>query len=276
MSDEELDKVLHLLVAEDHGYPPDTHLPLYHRPDGAKIAAAMPVFNKCGLVPPAPTGAPAAAAPVMVSFGESGEEERPDSEATWEGSGETPPFCAVDLLRTFRDDDEACEHPVRESPNPVEVTTRSEGTPPKKPPARFLVVSLRIDRPPSVVKKKKGTTTTTEARQLAAAAPPPTRRDGDDSRASASGSSSLNPEARPREKAISTAKLAPKASAPSSPAKVMKAQEPPAPLAAANLQNLVSMSSLPTSVAPLGRDPPASPGALEDALLALTQLRNDL
>nr|XP_020175033.1 classical arabinogalactan protein 9-like [Aegilops tauschii subsp. strangulata] len=70
----------------------------------------------------------------MVSSGESGEEERPDSEATREGSGKTSPFCAADTLRTFPDDDEAGGHPVREAPNPVGVTTRSGGTPPKKPP----------------------------------------------------------------------------------------------------------------------------------------------
>ena len=36
------------------------------------------------------------------------------------------------------------------------------------------------------------------------------------------------------------------------------------------------MPSLPPSIAPLGRDPPASPDALEDALLTLTQLRDEL
>nr|XP_020187255.1 translation initiation factor IF-2-like [Aegilops tauschii subsp. strangulata] len=129
--------------------------------------------------------------------------------------------------------------------------------------------------PTSVVKKKKGVTTIPEAQQPAPAAPPPVRKEDDDSRASASGSSSRDPEARPREKAISTAKLAPEASAPSSPSEVVKAQEPPTP-AAAILQTLVPMPPLPTSVALLGRGPPASPDALEDALLALTQLRNDL
>ena len=123
-----------------------------------------------------------------------------------------------------------------------------------------------------MAEKKKGATATPKAQQPAASAPPPARRDGDGSRAPASGSSSRDPGACSREKAISTAKLTPEASAPSSPAKVAKAQESPAPSATTNLQTLVPMLSLPPSFTLSGRDPPASRDALEDALLALTQL----
>ena len=58
LSDEELGAALRLLVGENQGYPPDSHLPLYRRPDGAKVAAAMPVFDGRGLVPPAPSDVP--------------------------------------------------------------------------------------------------------------------------------------------------------------------------------------------------------------------------
>ena len=42
----------------------------------------MPVFNEHGLMPLVP-----AKAPVVLSSGDSGEEEEPDSEATREGAG---------------------------------------------------------------------------------------------------------------------------------------------------------------------------------------------
>ena len=64
------------------------------------------------------------AAPELVSSGDSGEEERPDSEATLEGEGETSPLVA-DLLHALPDDDEAGDHPVREPQAPAGVTTRS-------------------------------------------------------------------------------------------------------------------------------------------------------
>nr|XP_020164754.1 ralBP1-associated Eps domain-containing protein 1-like [Aegilops tauschii subsp. strangulata] len=71
-------------------------------------------------------------APVLVSPDDFGEEGRPDSEATLEGEGETSPL-AADLLHSLPDDNEAGDHPVRESQTPAGVTTRSRGTPPKKP-----------------------------------------------------------------------------------------------------------------------------------------------
>nr|XP_020170213.1 chromosome partition protein Smc-like [Aegilops tauschii subsp. strangulata] len=57
LSEEDLGVAIHLLVGDDLGYPPDSHLPLYRRPDGAKVAAAMPVFDGRGLMPPAPSEA---------------------------------------------------------------------------------------------------------------------------------------------------------------------------------------------------------------------------
>ena len=71
LSDEELGAALRLLVGDDQGYPPDTHVPLYRLSDGAKVAAAMPVFDGRGLVPPAPSEATAVTAPVMVSSDDS-------------------------------------------------------------------------------------------------------------------------------------------------------------------------------------------------------------
>ena len=75
LSDEELGTALRSLVGGDQGYPPDSFVPLYSRPDGAKIAAAMPVFDGRGLVPPAPSEAPVVTVPVVVSSDDSGEEE---------------------------------------------------------------------------------------------------------------------------------------------------------------------------------------------------------
>jgi hypothetical protein len=130
LSDEELSKVVRTLLGKDQCGPPDAHLPLYRRADGEKIAAAMPVFNERGLMPLEPSLP--AGSPVPVSFGDpSREEGNGSSEATLEEVGETSPPRRSELLRAFSDDD-ADEHPVRESPRSVGVTTRSRGTPPKK------------------------------------------------------------------------------------------------------------------------------------------------
>nr|XP_020193247.2 translation initiation factor IF-2-like [Aegilops tauschii subsp. strangulata] len=235
----------------------------------------MPVFNERGLMPPAPTGAL-----VVLSSGESGQEEGSGSEATREAAGETSPPHLADLLRTLPNDDVAGEHPVRESPHPTGVTTRSKGTPEEaagrgteeeqtsadlpRRCLRFAPVGPTAG-PTPVVKKKKGVTATFETQQPAAAVPPPTRKDGDGSRASAAGSSSRGAEACPQEKAISIAKPALEAPTPSSPAEVTKAQEPPVPSAATSAQALVPTPSLPPSIVSLGRDPPAPSDALEDA-----------
>ena len=57
-----------------------------------------------------------------------------DSEVTPEGTGETSPLSKAEILHAFPDDDKAGEHPMRESPNPAGVKTRSGCTPPNKPP----------------------------------------------------------------------------------------------------------------------------------------------
>nr|XP_020170420.1 translation initiation factor IF-2-like [Aegilops tauschii subsp. strangulata] len=132
-----------------------------------------------------------------------------------------------------------------------------------------------MDQPTSAVKKKE-TAATPGAQQPATAAPPLVRKDGGGSHASAAGSTSRDSEVRPQEKEISKARPAPEAPAPSSPTEAPKAQEPPASSAAANLQALVPMLSPPLPITPLGHDPSASLDALEEALPALTQLREDL
>ena len=90
---EELAVALRLLVGDDQEYPSSAFVRLFLRKDGAQVAAAMPTFDGCGLVPPAPPGVPMATTPVVVSSGDSRgeEEEERDSEATPEGMGRPPP-----------------------------------------------------------------------------------------------------------------------------------------------------------------------------------------
>ena len=64
------------------------------------------------------------------------------------------------------------------------------------------------------------------AQQLVVVAPPPPQKDGAGLRAPVTGSSSLGPEARPREEVISAAEPTPEVLALSSPAEVPKALEP--------------------------------------------------
>nr|XP_020156656.1 microtubule cross-linking factor 1-like [Aegilops tauschii subsp. strangulata] len=130
-----------------------------------------------------------------------------------------------------------------------------------------------VDQPTSAAKKKKEVRASSETQLPAVAVPPPARKGSNGSRASAAGSSSRDLEARPQEKVISTARPAPEAPAPRSPAEITKAQEPPN-LSTADLKALEPTPPLP--IVPLGRGPPASPDALEDALSALTQLRVNL
>ena len=106
LSDVELGMALRSLVGDDQGYSPDILVPLYRRPDGAKNAAAMPVFDGRGLVLPVPLEALAVKTLVVVSSSDSGREEEEDSVATLEGSGETSPSHKADLLRAFPDDDD--------------------------------------------------------------------------------------------------------------------------------------------------------------------------
>ena len=94
LSDEELAVVLRLLVGDDQEYPPSIFTPLFRREGGAQVVASKPTFDGRGLVPPVPTGAPAALKLVELSSDESRgeeEEEEEDSEVTPEGMGETPP-----------------------------------------------------------------------------------------------------------------------------------------------------------------------------------------
>nr|XP_020174388.1 uncharacterized protein KIAA0754-like [Aegilops tauschii subsp. strangulata] len=134
LSAEELGTALRSLVGDDQGYPPSSFIPLYRRPDGAETAAAMPVFDGRGLVPPAPSDVPVATTPVVVSSGESGEEEEQDSAATLEGSGETSPPRKANFLRALPNDDDADDHLVKEVPPPAGVTTRSRVSPSRKLP----------------------------------------------------------------------------------------------------------------------------------------------
>ena len=80
LTSEELGKAVQILLGKDPGCLPAAHLPLYHRDDRAALAASMPDFNERGLVLSGPPDSP-----VPVSSGESGEEEKADSEVTWEG-----------------------------------------------------------------------------------------------------------------------------------------------------------------------------------------------
>ena len=78
LSKEKLVVALRLLVGDDQEYLPSAHIPLFLHKDGAQVVAAMPIFDGCGLVPPAPPGVPVAMAPVDMSSGDSrmeGEEE---------------------------------------------------------------------------------------------------------------------------------------------------------------------------------------------------------
>jgi hypothetical protein len=59
LTDEELNRIMHVLLERDHGELPDGFVPLYNREGGAGVAAGMPEFNEWGLVPPTnPHGPP--------------------------------------------------------------------------------------------------------------------------------------------------------------------------------------------------------------------------
>ena len=90
---------------------------MFHRPDRAEAAAAMPVFDGRGIVLPAPLSVLVTTTPVDVSYNESRgeeeedeeEEEEHDLEATREGVGETPPLRKADILYTLPDDDDEAD-----------------------------------------------------------------------------------------------------------------------------------------------------------------------
>jgi hypothetical protein len=129
MTDEELSKVVHVLLDKDPGGLPEGIIPLYDRTDGAAVAAAQPVFNTRGLIPLTSPHAPPSSAS---SSNGSDEEEGDDSEATHGEAEEASPPQRDRLLHDLPDDDEAEGHLAKESSRSTAVTTRSQATPPKK------------------------------------------------------------------------------------------------------------------------------------------------
>nr|XP_040254228.1 nascent polypeptide-associated complex subunit alpha, muscle-specific form-like [Aegilops tauschii subsp. strangulata] len=135
-----------------------------------------------------------------------------------------------------------------------------------------------VDQPTPVAKKKKeGAPTPSGTLQPIAAAPPPVRKGSDGAHASPARSSSRGPVDWPQEKATSTAKAAPEAPIPSSPADVPRVQEPPVSSSTAtSAQATTTTLPPPLLIMPLARDPSTSHDALEEAFSALTRLRGDL
>nr|XP_020184220.1 AF4/FMR2 family member 1-like [Aegilops tauschii subsp. strangulata] len=252
LSAAELGSTLRSLVGDDQGYPPESFVPLYRRPDGAETAAAMPVFDGRGLVPPAPSDVPVKTTPVVVS---SAEEEEQDLAATPEGSGETSPPRKADLLRALPDDADADDHLVKEVPPPAGVTTRPTS---------------------SLKKKKEGATTSSGTQQPGTAAPPRAQKGGDGAHTSPARSSSRGPEEHLQERATPKALPAPEALVPSPPAEAPHAPELLASSSTAINLQVLATTLPPSSASPLVRNPSASPDVLEHALSALTLLRENL
>jgi hypothetical protein len=133
MSDEELSKVVHVLLDKDPGGLPEGIIPLYDRTDGAAVAAAQPTLDARGLIPLTGPRAPPSSASSTTG---SDEEEGGDSEATHdEAEGASPPQ-RDQLLRDLPDDDGTGGLLAKESSSSAGVTTRSQATPPKKEVAR--------------------------------------------------------------------------------------------------------------------------------------------
>ena len=109
LPDGELATALHLLVGDDQDYPPSVFVPLFRCSDWEQIVASRLTFDGRGLLPPAPTGAPAAPKLVELSSDESPgkEEEEVDPDATPEEIGETSPLSKANILRALPDDAEA-------------------------------------------------------------------------------------------------------------------------------------------------------------------------
>jgi hypothetical protein len=76
MTDEELSKVVHVLLDKDPGGLPEGVIPLYDRTDGAAVAAAQPVFDARGLVPLVSSHAPPPSASSSNGSDEGGEMTR--------------------------------------------------------------------------------------------------------------------------------------------------------------------------------------------------------
>ena len=118
IAEEELSKVLLSMTREDPSGPPNVCLPLYHRDDGEKITAAMPIFDEFGPVPTGPP--PSAASLVNLSSGDR------SSEATEEeGEVESSAPKQGEFLHNFSDNNDEDVHSVVELARPTGVTMRS-------------------------------------------------------------------------------------------------------------------------------------------------------
>ena len=115
LNDEDLTAALRFLVGEDATGPVDAMVPLFLRGDWKRVVDTMPTFYEVGLVPAEDPEGQAATTTVNLSSGDSSggeeedddEDEERDSEATFEGTGETSPWRRSSALRSMPDDDEA-------------------------------------------------------------------------------------------------------------------------------------------------------------------------
>nr|XP_040251756.1 protein WEAK CHLOROPLAST MOVEMENT UNDER BLUE LIGHT-like 1 [Aegilops tauschii subsp. strangulata] len=270
LPDDELSAVLRLLVGDNQEYPPSAFVPLFRHSDWEQIVASRPTFDSRELVPPAPTGAPAAPKPVELSSDEShGEEEgeEEDSGVTPEGMGETAPLSKADILRALPDDAEVdtCQ---KEGELPV-IPTKAPGACAPIPQASRLsgfklpkckVDYAVVDQPLPSVKKRK---------EDAAAAPPSVRKGGDSTRTSPARSPSRDQGECRHEESAPEAPLAPEVPMSGSAAEIPKAQEP-------LVSQALVTASPPSPAAPLFPGSSASSAVLERALSEMTQPREDL
>nr|XP_020172929.1 dynactin subunit 1-like [Aegilops tauschii subsp. strangulata] len=281
LSDEELAVALRLLVGDDQEYPPSTIVPLFHRKDGAQVAAAMPTFGERGLVPPAPLVVPEATVPVLVSSSNILRTLRDDDEADVPQEKEDQPVIPTrDRSALISRDAASARTPPGAASGPSAAPSSAPGARAPVPQAVRLsgfklskrrVDNATVDQPPPVAKKRKEDTVTPPgADPSAAAAPPSVGKGSDSARTSLAQSASRGPEGHPREESAPVALLAPEALMPGAGAEIPKAQEPPAS------QAMVTLSPLPPPAAPLVPSPSASPDILERALSEMTRLREDL
>nr|XP_020195989.1 uncharacterized protein LOC109781799 [Aegilops tauschii subsp. strangulata] len=275
-------------------------------PTGRRLPTPCPFSS--GLIPLEPSRPPGS--PVTVSFGEFSEEEKVDSEVTWEDAGDTSPPGQTDLLHVLSDDDDASEHPFRESPRSAGITTRSRGTPPKK-------LKLGVPKKGKSALLSRGDASASSSADAAAnpgAAPSPApeacatapmtmkpagiallkrtrdyvavhqpmpvakkkREEARTTVAKQLATDAPHPAQKDEEKAIPAARPALEAPDLSSPDEVLEASEPLALSAASASPVLTLGPSPPPSITPQVRDSSAAPGVLEEALSVLDQLRGDL
>nr|XP_020200821.1 uncharacterized protein KIAA1522-like [Aegilops tauschii subsp. strangulata] len=263
LPDGELAAALCLLVGDDQEYPPTVFIPLFRRKDGAQAVAARLTFDRRGLVPLAPTGAPVAPTPVELSSGE----------------GEPPVVPTRGRSALVSRDAAPALTPPGAASGPSAAPSSAPGARAPAPQALRLsgfklskrrVDYATVDQPPPAAKKRKEDAATPPGTEpSAAAAPPSVKKGSDDTRTSPVRSSSRGLEEHPRGESAPMAPLAPEALVSSPAARVPKAQEPPVS------QALVTMLC-PPPTAPLLPGPSASPDVLERALLEMTRLREDL